>query len=169
MDNWFNAEQFSSKVNQMARPSRAQLDDMRLRSWLSVVRCYNLCDQLLARRLAPLGVKVMEHEVLANLRREPGLSQQALGQRCLAAKSHVSGLVTQLEQRGLLRREPDPQDARARRLFLSPEGEALAEQTAAVQAEVIALMADTCSAEDMAALHPLMSRVSTALEQALNS
>jgi DNA-binding MarR family transcriptional regulator len=152
----------------MARRSSTERDAMRLRAWLAVVRCYNLCDQLLAQRLARLGVRVLEHELMAHLLREPGLSQQALAQRCLAAKSHVSGLVSLLEQRGWLRREPDPADARARRLFLSAEGLALAEQTLAVQAEVIALMAGACSDEAMAALQPLMHGVSQALEDALN-
>lgn len=41
-----------------------------------------------------------------------------------------------------MRREPDPTDARAKRLFLEPEGERIAARTAAVQSAVVAAMID---------------------------
>lgn len=137
------------------------------RSWLSVVRAYHRCSELMARRLAALGVRTAEHEILANLRREPGLGQQALAARCFTAKSHISGLLTELEQRGWVRREPDPDDARAKRLFLEPAGARLAERTAAVQAEVVALMTQGTPREELARVQAAMAAVSERLQQAL--
>jgi DNA-binding MarR family transcriptional regulator len=137
------------------------------RSWLSVVRAYHHCSELMARRLAALGVRTAEHEILANLRREPGLGQQALAARCFTAKSHISGLLTELEQRGWVRREPDPDDARAKRLFLEPAGARLAERTAAVQAEVVALMTQGTPREELARVQAAMAAVSERLQQAL--
>jgi MarR family len=105
------------------KSTRAPLaDETTVRSWLSVVRAYNLCDALMTRRFAALGVRTAEHEILANLRRDPGLSQQTLAARCFTAKSSLSGVITDLEQRGWVRREPDPADARAKRLSLTAEG-----------------------------------------------
>lgn len=137
------------------------------RSWLSVVRAYHHCSELMARRLAALGVRTAEHEILANLRREPGLGQQALAARCFTAKSHISGLLTELEQRGWVRREPDPDDARAKRLFLEPAGARLAERTAAVQAEVVALMTQGTPREELARVQAAMAAVNERLQQAL--
>lgn len=71
-----------------------------MRSWLSVVNAYHLCDALMTRRLAELGVRTPEHEILANLRRAPGITQQVLASRCFSAKSHISALLTLLEGRG---------------------------------------------------------------------
>jgi DNA-binding MarR family transcriptional regulator len=139
------------------------LDSGAVRSWLSVVRAYNLCDVLMTQRLATLGVRTAEHEVLANLLREPGMSQQALAARCFSAKSHISGLVGQLEERGLVRRDADPADARAKRLSLTRAGEALAQRTGAVQAEVVKLMAQALPAREMALVERAMNRVSDAL------
>jgi DNA-binding MarR family transcriptional regulator len=139
------------------------------RSWLSVVRAYNLCDELLARRLSEIGVRVAEHEILANLRHEPGLSQQLLAARCFSAKSHVSGLVADLEQRGWLRREADPNDARAKRLFLDTAGAKIAERTACVQSEVVGLMAAAVSSKTMAQVQAAMEAVSEALSSELRS
>jgi DNA-binding MarR family transcriptional regulator len=138
------------------------------RSWLAVVRSYHLCSELMARRLGALGVRTAEHEILANLWREPGLSQQVLAARCFTAKSHISGLLSELEQRGWVRREPDPADARAKRLYLQPDGEAMARQTAAVQAEVVALMARGASAADLEQVRLAMDGVSQQLKAALD-
>jgi DNA-binding MarR family transcriptional regulator len=114
-------------------------------------------------------VRTAEHEVLSNLRREPGLSQQILAARCFTAKSHISGLLTELEQRGWVRREPDPADARAKRLYLQPAGAAMAEQTAAVQAEVVALMARAAGPAALAQVQAAMDAVSEALRSELDS
>lgn len=157
------------------RPSRtstraaAPVDHETVRSWLSVVRAYHLCEALMSRRLAALDVKLAEHEILANLLREPGLSQQGLAQRCFSAKSHISGLIGSLEQRGLVRREPDPADARAKCLHLTPEGEVLARRSGAVQAEVVRLMTQDFSAAELAQVEQAMNRLSQLLEGALGT
>jgi DNA-binding MarR family transcriptional regulator len=152
------------------RSTRAPLaDEATVRSWLSVVRAYNLCDALMARRFAALGVRTAEHEILANLRRDPGLSQQALGARCFTAKSSLSGVITDLEQRGWVRREPDPADARAKRLNLTAEGARVVERTARAQAEVVALMTAGYANAELEQVRAVMSAVSERLQQALDS
>jgi DNA-binding MarR family transcriptional regulator len=153
-----------------SKSSRQPLaDETAVRSWLSVVLAYNQCDALMARRFAALGVRTAEHEVLANLRRDPGLSQQALAARCFTAKSHISGLLSDLEQRGWVRRESDPADARAKRLTLTAEGARVAERTARAQAEVVALMTAGYSPADLDQVRSVMLTVSERLQQALDS
>lgn len=157
-------------VPSRSKPLRAPLaDETAVRSWLSVVRAYNLCDALMARRFAALGVRTAEHEVLANLRRDPGLSQQTLATRCFTAKSHISGLLSDLEQRGWVRREADPADARAKRLHLTAEGARVAERTARAQAGVVALMTAGYSAADLEQVRAVMATVSERLQQALDA
>jgi DNA-binding MarR family transcriptional regulator len=151
------------------RVSRSKDEESATRSWLSVVRAYNLCDALMARRLGALGVRTAEHEILANLRREPGLGQQTLAARCFTAKSHISGLLSDLEQRGLVRREADPADARAKRLFLSAAGARLAERAAQVQAEVVATMSAAVTPTALAQVQAAMSAVSEQLLAALET
>jgi DNA-binding MarR family transcriptional regulator len=140
-----------------------------LGTWLGVVQAYHLCESLMAQRLAALGVKTAEHEILANLLREPGLTQRALGERCFTAKSHVSTLLDALQARGWVRREPNPADARSKLLFLTRAGERMATRTAAVQSEVIAGM---CEGESNAALlevRAAMGRVADRLKGMLGA
>jgi DNA-binding MarR family transcriptional regulator len=138
-----------------------------VRSWLSVVRAYNLCDALLARELASIGLRNAEYEILANLLREPGLSQQALVERCFVAKSHMSGLLTSMQERGWLRRDSHPQDARAKCLYLEAQGQLIAEQGKLAQAKVVNIMATTITPEQMAQVHQAMLPICTALEAQL--
>ncbi|WP_374539557.1 MarR family winged helix-turn-helix transcriptional regulator [Chitinimonas taiwanensis] len=137
------------------------------RSWLSVVRTYHLCSELIAQRLAELNVRTSEHEILMNLKREPGLSQQTLAARCFTAKSHISGLLSELESRGWVRREADPADGRVKRLALTPSGLHIAAQTAGVQAEVVELMTSHLALAELAQLNAIMDGVSQRLEAGL--
>lgn len=145
----------------------APADDSATRSWLSVVRAYHLCSELIAARLAAVGVKTSEHEILVNLRRQPGLSQQALAARCFTAKSHISGLLGELESRGWISRQPDPADGRVKRLSLTDAGAEIAARTAAIQAEVVALMTEGTAQEELLQVAGAMTEVSRRLETAL--
>lgn len=148
-------------------PVPAPGDDAPTRTWLSVVRAYHLCSELIAARLAAVGVKTSEHEILVNLRRQPGLSQQALAARCFTAKSHISGLLGELESRGWITRQPDPADGRVKRLSLTDAGAEVAARTAAVQAEVVALMTEGTPLEELTRVAGAMTEVSSRLETAL--
>ena len=152
-----------------ARAPARSAEESATRSWLSVVRAYNLCDALMARRLGAVGVRTAEHEILANLKREPGLSQQTLAARCFTAKSHISGLLSDLEARGWVRRDADPADARAKRLFLTAAGARMAERTAQVQADVVALMSAATGAAALSQVQAAMSAVSERLQAELDS
>ncbi|WP_417626726.1 MarR family winged helix-turn-helix transcriptional regulator [Pararhodobacter aggregans] len=79
------------------------------------------------RSLAPLGLTQAQYTLLAALsalRRKGGEpSQQALAQALGLSAIYVSKLLRALEGAGLVTRLPDPGDARARRLSLTPLGE----------------------------------------------
>lgn len=143
---------------------QAPHEDAAMRPWLAIARTFYLCDALLAQRLAELGVRTAEHEILVNLRRDPGIAQQTLARRCFSAKSHISALLTALEDRRWVLRVADPSDARARQLFLTPAGERMAVRTAAVQAEVAAAMADSVSPKALADLARAMLRIGDRLQ-----
>ncbi len=145
-------------------PSRAPSLPHGTQSWLAVVRAYNLCDVVMSARLAALGLRAGEHEVLANLAAVPGTTQQALAARCFVAKSGVSMLLTQMEGKALVVREADANDARVRRLFLTPAGQALAAKTLQIQAEVVSVMAGDATEAELATVGAVMQRVSLRLE-----
>jgi DNA-binding MarR family transcriptional regulator len=146
---------------------RRQLSPDTMQSWLSVVRVYHLCEAVLSQRLGALGLKLPEHELLVNLLRHPGLTQQQLAQRCFVAKSGISMLVTRMVDAGRVQREADAVDARVWRLTLTPEGRALAERSQQVQAGVIGEMSEFSSPAEQKIIADAMERASAVLEGAL--
>ncbi|MFX8605135.1 helix-turn-helix domain-containing protein, partial [Acinetobacter baumannii] len=71
-------------------------------TWLSVARTSHLFQRMLSQALLPLGLEVAHSDVLVNVARDEGLSQQVLARRLRVAKSNVSALLAVLERRGLI-------------------------------------------------------------------
>jgi DNA-binding MarR family transcriptional regulator len=76
-------------------------------------------------RLAPLGLEPRHVMLLRRLASDEGRSQQALGEALQIPPSRMVALVDGLEQRGLLRRRPSPNDRRVRTLHLTQAGRRL--------------------------------------------
>lgn len=112
-------------------------DHPRFRSWIAVGRACQLMQQVLARSLAELDIKPPHLDILVNLYRFDGMTQQDLARKLLVGRSNMSMLLPQMEKRGLLTRAGDTRDRRVLRLSLTPEGKALAEQAMAIQTAVI--------------------------------
>ena len=99
-------------------------DHPRFRSWIGVARACQLMQQAVTRAIADLGIKPPHLDILVNLYRFDGISQQELARKLLVGRSNMSMLLPQLEKRGLIERNPDAKDKRVLRLYLTEKGEA---------------------------------------------
>jgi DNA-binding MarR family transcriptional regulator len=136
------------------------------KTWLAVVQAYNLCNELLGLRLTKSKAPVIEHEILMNLLRAPGSTQQQIAQHCFATKSGVSMLLARLEKNGLVQRELHPTDARVKLVFLTTSGFKVATQSMQVQKELIELMAGELTDAQLETIEKLMTKVCVRLESA---
>ena len=75
--------------------------------------------------LAAHGVSMWGYVVLTSLGDTPLRAQAALASAIGADKTRIIGVLDDLQERGLIRREPDPADRRVRLLALTPEGRRL--------------------------------------------
>jgi DNA-binding MarR family transcriptional regulator len=140
-----------------------------LESWLSLVRLmtwlpWSLDQQL--QRDSKLGM--VEYAVLAMLSQSPErtLRMSSLAVLTNASLSRLSHLVKRLEERGLVRREPDPADGRFTHAILTEEGfQTLAEAAPGHVAHVRSLVIDVLSPEQLRrmgrAAERIMSRIDT--------
>ena len=112
-------------------------DHPRFRSWIAVARACQLMQQSLGRSLADLDIKPPHLDILVNLYRFEGISQQELARKLLVGRSNMSMLLPQMEKRNLIERRGDERDKRVLRLFLTPEGRALTLQAMAIQTDLI--------------------------------
>ena len=112
-------------------------DHPRFRSWIGVARACQLMQQAVTRAIAELGIKPPHLDILVNLYRFQGISQQELARKLLVGRSNMSMLLPQLEKRGLIERNPDAKDKRVLRLSLTAAGRALTEQAMTIQTGLI--------------------------------
>jgi MarR family transcriptional regulator, transcriptional regulator for hemolysin len=79
------------------------------------------------KALRPIGVTRSQWWVLANLSRHDGagMMQTELAKVMDVGKVTLGGLIDRLEGGGLVKREADPQDRRAKRVLMTPKGSKL--------------------------------------------
>lgn len=75
--------------------------------------------------LEPLALEPREFALLRAVAPAEGASQQAIGERLQIPPSRMVAFVDALEQRGLLERRANPDDRRARALYLTEQGRAV--------------------------------------------
>jgi len=142
-------------------------DHPRFRSWIAVARACQLMQQSLGRSLAELDIKTPHLDILINLYRFEGLTQQDLARKLLVGRSNMSMLLPQMEKRGLIERRGDERDKRVLRLYLTEDGRALTEKAMAIQTDLIDRMLSDEPLEQCMAMAGSMERIIALLQQDL--
>lgn len=153
---WFNYEQNCTTMN---KKQALPWDNPRFHNWIAVGRACQVMGLALARALAPLDLKPPHLDILVNLYRTPGISQQDLADKLLVGRSNLSMLLPQLEKRGLLVRSNDPQDRRILRLELTPEGTRLTEEAIVIQSQIIDRAMKTADTDECNLVGEVMTRI----------
>lgn len=86
-------------------------------------RCQQVAMGIFTEEAENLDFSPTQYSALAFIHIEPGIHQNTLGERIALDRSSVTKCVEILEARGLLRREIDSRDKRARLLYITPEGD----------------------------------------------
>jgi len=134
-------------------------DNPRFHNWIAVARACQVMGLTLSRALQPLDIKPPHLDILVNLFRQPGISQQDLADKLLVGRSNLSMLLPQLEKRGLLARRGDPQDRRVLRLELTPEGIILTQEAIAIQSALIDRTMKTATTDECNLVGDVMTRI----------
>jgi DNA-binding MarR family transcriptional regulator len=128
-------------------------------AWIKVGVVYQRTHQRLAGLLRPLDITVAQFDALANLFVKDGASQQELATQLLVTKGNVTGLVTRLEERGLVERRADPDDRRTNRLFLTRDGRRIAQRALVIQRDLVESMMRALNAGERETLRALLDRL----------
>ncbi len=99
------------------------------------------------RALKPLGLTRSQWWVLAFLSRRDGMTQTGLAADLDLTKVAIGGLIDRMESGGFVKRRADERDARARRVYLTPEGQKLVatirENVDIVETEILSAVSES--------------------------
>lgn len=137
------------------RRERPELDVTPLEVLSRVTRLAQHLDTARRQAFAAHSLEPWEFDVLAALRRSGApysLSPGHLGTQTLVTSGTMTNRIDRLEARGLVRREPDPQDRRGVRVVLTPSGRACVDSALAdlVEREQEILAALTMAQQEQA-------------------
>jgi DNA-binding MarR family transcriptional regulator len=133
-------------------------DDDQIGIVAALVRGAFLVNAVYAESGREHGLTPQQGQLLCVLMAQP-YGMKELGAMLGLAKSSLTGLVDRTERNGLVRREPDPQDTRAVRVALTPQGSRLAEQFYAETCRRIDTLPAGLSAAERDTLAGLLGRV----------
>src|SRR5437879_12768472 len=99
------------------------------------------------RALEPEGLHPRHFGVMTMVAAQPGMSQQELHEKTAIDPSSMVAVIDELEARGLAERRPDPEDRRARAIFLTSAGLEKLEHVRVVTGELQREFFEALSAE----------------------
>jgi DNA-binding MarR family transcriptional regulator len=112
-------------------------DNPRFRNWVAVAKASHVVEKAIADALKPLDLKTAQLDMMMNIYRHPGLSQQDLAERLIVGRSNITMLMPALVSRSLVERKGDAKDKRIQRLKLTGQGTALLMQALTIYCALI--------------------------------
>lgn len=139
-------------------------------AWLRMVRVLTRLPATLDAQLEhDADLSFFEYHVLSMLSELPDrtLRMSRLAQLTSASQSRLSNVVKRLEARGLVHREPDPDDRRATRAVLTDAGFAAVEKAAQGHVTTVReLVVDALTPNQLTQLHTACERILDRLDPA---
>lgn len=132
----------------------------------SVKRAQQAVRNAIDPALADLGLTTAQYAALYNLHRHPGASSADLARLSFVTPQTMARIVADLEERGLLSREPSRAHARVLQARLSDDGEAIL-QRAQYRVDLIHThMLEGIPAAEIERFHGWLTHIATRLEAA---
>lgn len=110
-------------------------------------------------RARRLGLTRSQWRVLLHLSNNEGISQSGLAEIIEVERMTLGRLIDRLEAAGWVRRQPDPEDRRVKRLYLAKDAEPTLREMLAVTSDALERALSGLSAEDRQRLARQLARI----------
>ena len=135
-------------------------------AWLALIRTHaRLWDQLEAQVRHDHGLTIARYDVLAQVENAGGrLGLSELASSVVLSPSGLSKLLDRMEASGLIRRDPDPNDARSTFAAITPQGRSLVKKVRKSHHQLLQrTFGDALDDRDVADLSRIMGRIGASL------
>jgi MarR family 2-MHQ and catechol resistance regulon transcriptional repressor len=147
---------------QGAKPS-GQETSRALKLWVVLARSYAAVARTVEKDIARHGLTTTEFGILEALHHKGPLLLGEIQRKVLVTSGGITYLVDRLVAKGLVTREPSPDDRRARYAVLTPEGARLIDSIFPPHAELLTSAMRTLTAEEQAMATALLRRLGHAV------
>lgn len=128
--------------------------------------CDHQIHKLMDRRLRRYDISPMQCRALGFLQRAQGdVNQKALEEFLMVKPSTVNGIVSRLEEKGLITRTASSRDGRCRLLHLTEQGRAINSQFWDIASQVNRQLEHGFTPEELAQLRSFLLRIADNLTQ----
>ena len=114
------------------------------------------------KALEPEGLHPRDFGVMTVVAAQPGMSQQQLHEKTAIDPSSMVAVIDELEAAGLAERRPDPEDRRARTIFLTDRGKQTLQRVRTLAGDLQREFFGSLTAEDLRTLHALLRKLAGA-------
>ena len=121
------------------------------------------------RRVEPLGLTRAQWRVLARISRHEGCTQTELAAELEIEKPTLGRLVDRLESNGWVKRHPDKQDARTKRVFLTQQAHPVLDEMYSLADDVLGAAISGLSKTQIVHLMESLLHVKSNLADLLNN
>jgi MarR family transcriptional regulator, 2-MHQ and catechol-resistance regulon repressor len=142
------------------------MNNRALRTIRRLATAYHAFAAYSAAQVRALDLTPPQFDVIATLGNQPGMTCRELGERTLITKGTLTGVLDRMESRGLLTREPLPQDRRSVFVRLTPAGEQLFARVFPPHARQVAQRMRGLDAAELDQLDDLLERVAAGFDPA---
>ena len=135
-------------------------------AWLALLRTYaRLWDELEAQVRREHGLTIARYDVLAHVDMAGGqVRLSELASSIVLSPSGLSKLLDRMETSGLIRRDPDPDDARSTFAAITPKGRSLVKKARRSHHALLQqTFGDALSDRDVADLTRIMGRIGASI------
>lgn len=131
-----------------------------------LLRAFNHSNRRIDEAIRRIGLLPGQPKILECLDERDGRTAKEICEECILDKSTMTGLLTRMERRGLVRREADETDRRSARVFLTDAGRALLPRISAIMAAADATATAGMTPDERRDLNEGLRRVIANLREA---
>jgi MarR family 2-MHQ and catechol resistance regulon transcriptional repressor len=149
----------ATELDEPAERTWSPEEDVALRLWIALARCYSTFAKAVAGKVAEYGLTTPQFGILEALYHLGPMSLGELADKLLVTGGNVTYVMDRLEEQGLVSRERSPEDRRVVEARLTEEGKALIHRCFPAHAAFIEGLASHLEPDEQQELRRLLKKL----------